>query len=164
MVEILYPTPELIPSYYECLKFVASERVYIEMIEAPPLERVVAFQRAHMKMRGPVAYAVDAGRVVGWVDVFPESAPRFKHRGGLGMGMYPEYRGKGLGTRLLMEVLEQCSNFGLEKVELHVYTTNLPAIALYRKCGFVEEGLLRDYRRVDGRSYDCLAMAFFPSK
>ena len=72
--------------------------------------------------------------------MFPESNPRQSHRGGL--GILPEYRGLGIGSRLLEKVIEKAKEFGLEKIELHVYTSNKPAVALYRKFGFEEEGLI----------------------
>ncbi len=159
--QIIYAKSELIPSFYEALAAVARERVYIEMIEAPPLEKVTKFQTEHIGKNGPVYYAVDNGKVVGWCDVFPEENPRQKHRGGLGMGLLPEYRGKGLGSKLLAAVLDHAKKFGLEKVELHVYTTNQPAVALYKKFGFEQEGLIKKYRKLDGQYFDCLAMGKF---
>jgi putative acetyltransferase len=45
------------------------------------------------------------------------------------------------------------------RVELHVRADNQAAIALYRKFGFREEGLLRAYVYRDGAYADCLAMA-----
>ncbi len=78
------------------------------------------------------------------------------------MGLLPEYRGRGIGSQLLSAVLKHCKQFGLEKVELQVYVSNTPAIALYKKFGFEQEGLIRKYRKVDGQDFDCLAMARFP--
>ena len=159
--EVCYADPALIPSFHEALSVVARERIYIEMIEPPPLERVTKFQTELIEKNGPVYYAVSEGRVVGWADVFPENNPRMSHRGGLGMGLLPAFRGQGLGSKLLQSVLDHSKRFGLEKVELHVYTTNLPAIALYRKHGFEQEGLLRSFRKLDGQYFDCLAMGKF---
>jgi len=45
------------------------------MIEAPPLEKVSRFQKGLIERSGPVYYAVDNDRVVGWCDVFPEGNP-----------------------------------------------------------------------------------------
>ena len=77
------------------------------------------------------------------------------------MGLLPEYRGQGLGSKLLASVLEHAKKFGLEKVELHVYTSNISAIALYKKFGFEEEGLIKKYRKLDGKYFDSLAMGKF---
>lgn len=157
--QIIYPSEIYIPSYHVALSTVASERVYIEMIESPPLEKVISFQRGLIARNGPVYYAINNDRVVGWCDVFPIENPRQSHRGGLGMGLIPEFRGQGLGSKLLKAVLDHAKNFGLEKVELNVYTSNSPAVALYRKFGFEQEGLIKKYRKLDGQYFDCLVMA-----
>lgn len=158
---IVYPSEKYFRSFYEALSRVARERIYIEMIEPPPFEKVVEFQRGLIAKDGPVYYAIENENVVGWCDVFPESNPRQNHRGALGMGLLPEYRGKGLGSKLLAAVLAQAQKFGLEKVELHVYTSNSAAIALYKKFGFEQEGLIRRYRKLDGEYFDCLVMGKF---
>jgi RimJ/RimL family protein N-acetyltransferase len=159
--EIIYPSEKYFKSFHEALSTVANERIYIEMVEAPPIEEVSSFQSGLIAKNGPVYYAINNDRVVGWCDVFPESNPRQSHRGGLGMGLIPEFRGQGLGSQLLSAVLDHAKKFGLEKVELHVYTSNIAAIALYKKFGFEQEGLIKKYRKVDGQYFDCLAMAKF---
>lgn len=160
-IEIVYPSEKYFESFHEALSKVARERVYIEMIEAPTLEKVSGFQKDLISKNGPVYYAIHDDRVVGWCDVFPMNNPRQSHRGGLGMGLLPEYRGKGIGSRLLKAVMDHAKTFGLEKVELHVYTSNEPAIALYKKFGFEQEGLIKKYRKLDGKYFDCLAMGKF---
>lgn len=160
-VEIVYPSEKYFPSFHEALSFVAKERIYIEMIEAPPLEKVSSFQRDLISKNGAVYYAIHNDRVVGWCDVFPEDNPRQSHRGGLGMGLLPDYRGKGIGSMLLKAVLDHAKKSGLEKVQLHVYTSNTPAVALYKKFGFEQEGLIKKYRKLDGQYFDCLVMGKF---
>lgn len=159
MIEIVYAQEKYFESFHSALNEVARERLYIEMVEAPPLKNVSDFQRGLIAKNGPVYYAIDMGHVVGWCDVFPEDNPRQSHRGSLGMGLLPQYRGKGIGAQLLKAVLEHAKKFGLEKVELNVYTSNTSAISLYRKMGFTEEGLIKKYRKLDGTYYDCLLMA-----
>ena len=147
--------------FYDALSTVAAERIYIEMTEPPPFERVCSFQRGLIEKDGPVTYALRGDQVVGWCDIFPEDNPRQCHRGSLGMGLLPGYRGQGIGTKLLTATLAKAKAFGLEKAELKVYTSNDAAVALYRKCGFDQEGLIKSYRKVDGRYFDCLVMGKF---
>jgi ribosomal protein S18 acetylase RimI-like enzyme len=160
-VEIVYPSEKYFPSFHDALSIVARERIYIEMTEAPLLEKVSGFQQELISKNGAVYCAIDNEKVVGWCDVFPMSNPRLAHRGGLGMGLIPEYRGRGVGTKLLSSVLDHAKRSGLEKIELYVYTSNTPAIALYRKFGFLEEGIIKHYRKLDGVYFDCLAMGKF---
>lgn len=158
-VQIVYPSASLFPSFHRALDQVAREKIYLEMIEAPSFEKVSEFQTELIGKGGPVYYALAKGEVVGWCDIFPNNNPRLGHRGGLGMGIVKEYRGQGVGKRLILACLDHAKEFGLEKVELSVYTTNTSAIALYRSVGFVEEGLIKKYRKLDGQYQDCILMA-----
>lgn len=48
----------------------------------------------------------------------------------------PEYRGRGLGTRMLQCLFDELEKRGITKLILQVSGDNLPAMALYRKTGF----------------------------
>lgn len=159
--EIIYPSEKYFKSFHETLDIVAKEHLYLEMFEAPSLEKVSGFQSSLIEMNGPICYAVHNDRVVGWCDVFPESNPRHCHRGNLGMGLIPEFRGLGLGSQLLSFVIDHAKKIGLEKIELQVYTSNVAAIALYKKFGFEQEGVIKNSRKVDGQYLDSLLMAKF---
>jgi len=160
-MEIVYPAELYLKSFHEALDSVAREQIYIEMIEAKPFDEVAAFQRKLITNNWPVYYAVDGCRVVGWADITPAANPRLAHRGFLGMGLIKDFRGRGLGTQLLTKVLKHSKDIGLEKVELSVYTDNLAAISLYKKCGFKEIGVVKHYRKLNERYFDCVEMELF---
>jgi ribosomal-protein-alanine acetyltransferase len=63
------------------------------------------------------------------------------------IGVDPAYQGRGIGRRLLDELLKFA---GDAVVHLEVRTDNAPAIALYRSVGFTHVGLRRRYYRVSG--------------
>ena len=63
------------------------------------------------------------------------------------IGVDPAYQGRGVGRRLLDELL----NFAADAVvHLEVRTDNEAAIALYRSVGFEQIGLRKRYYRVSG--------------
>ncbi len=168
MIEIVPAEPYLIPSFYEALKSVASERIYLEMVEPPSLKKVTEFQLGLIEKKGPLFYALEKKEnqesVIGWCDLFPDNNPRLKHRASLGMGIKKQFRGQGIGQRLIEASLAKAVIFGIEKVELSVYTSNTTAIRLYRRFGFEDEGVIRKYRKLDGIYYDCLMMGLFLEK
>jgi ribosomal protein S18 acetylase RimI-like enzyme len=54
------------------------------------------------------------------------------------LALLPEYRNRGIGTRLLTDVLEEAAAAG-KPVRIHVEGFN-PALSLYRRLGFVQIG------------------------
>jgi ribosomal protein S18 acetylase RimI-like enzyme len=88
--------------------------------------------------------------VIGWCDVTPKPRPIYAHNGVLGMGLLPQFRGRGIGKRLIAQTLGAAQAFGLERVELTVRENNVNAIALYKKVGFEIEGVQREAILVDG--------------
>jgi RimJ/RimL family protein N-acetyltransferase len=150
---------EDIAGFGQALDRVARERRYLLMLEAPPLEQVEAFVRANIERNVAQFVAVDEGQVAGWCDIRPHTWPGVTHTGVLGMGLLAEYRGQGLGFRLLEATVNQAQANGLTRIELEVFASNRAAIALYEKFGFEREGLKRRARYVDGVWDDFIVMA-----
>lgn len=65
------------------------------------------------------------------------------------IAVVPQLRGRGLGRRLLEQVLADARERGAERVFLEMRTNN-PAADLYRKLGFEPIGRRKDYYRVPG--------------
>jgi RimJ/RimL family protein N-acetyltransferase len=99
--------------------------------------------------------AVAAGEVVGNIFII-ESGFGF---GEIGMFITGEWRGRGVGTALVAAAIEWARARGLHKLTLSVFPHNEAGIALYRKFGFVEEGLHpKHIRRANGELWDLLDM------
>jgi ribosomal protein S18 acetylase RimI-like enzyme len=158
-VEIVPIAQDHIESFYRALDFVARERRYLSFLEAPPLEQVGAFVLDNISHGYPQLVAVSAGQVIGWCDVVPKPRPIYAHAGVLGMGLLPEFRGQGLGGRLIQQTLAAARAFGLNRVELSVRENNAGAIALYKRVGFEIEGLQRNATRVEGVYENVVLMA-----
>jgi RimJ/RimL family protein N-acetyltransferase len=99
--------------------------------------------------------AVADGQLVGMIHV-EVSRHGF---GEFGMLVDREWRGSGVGSALLRAAIDWAGAHGLHKLCLEVFPHNTAAIALYRKCGFVEEGhRVRQYRRASGELWDSIIM------
>ena len=77
----------------------------------------------------------------------------------VGADVMPELRGQGYAAEMFHYffhyLFDEC---GLHRLALVTLETNAPAIALYRKLGFVEEGRERQAIFRDGRFQDLIAM------
>lgn len=99
------------------------------------------------------------GRIIGDAGLHRGKGRR-AHTASIGMGVHDDFAGRGLGTALLAALIDTADNWlDLKRLELTVWTDNAPALALYRKFGFVEEGVMRAYAYRDGAYVDALAMA-----
>lgn len=152
-----------IEGFYAVFDAVARERRYLTFLEAPPLEEVRKFVRANLKRGYPHCVALDGDRVVGWCDILPVERPIRTHNGVLGIGVLAQWRGKGVGDALMRATLERARAFGLTRVELGVRSGNREVVGLYRRFGFVEEGVQRNAVRLDGRYEDVILMALLLS-
>lgn len=82
------------------------------------------------------------------------------HAAQLGLAVHDAYHGQGVGSALLRALIDCADNaLGLRRIELTVFAANLAAISLYRKAGFVEEGLSRGYAMREGGLADAIHMA-----
>jgi len=66
----------------------------------------------------------------------------------LSMWVAPFARGRGIGEALVTAVLEWAREAQASRVDLAVFESNQRALALYRRCGFVDAGSQPD----DGRA------------
>jgi RimJ/RimL family protein N-acetyltransferase len=158
-VTIASISEEHIVGYHAALDVVARERRYLTFLEAPPIETSRRFVARNIAEGYPQLVALDGDRVVGWCDVIPKDWPSTRHCGSLGMGLLPEWRGRGVGRRLIERTLHAARAFPLARVELAVRADNEGAMALYRRVGFEQEGRRRRAVRVDGVYYDDIVMA-----
>jgi RimJ/RimL family protein N-acetyltransferase len=107
----------------------------------------------------PLLVLVDGEKVVGWCNIEPLGRAVQAHAGGVAMGVLPGWRERGLGTRLMREALAAADAFGYRRIELSVFLSNSRAHGLYRKLGFVEEGVKRHSVLIDGVFQDEILMA-----
>jgi len=63
----------------------------------------------------------------------------------ISLAVHPEFRCRGIGTLLMKQLLERMKRVKASHVKLEVEARNEAALTLYRKLGFREMGLLKDY-------------------
>jgi GNAT superfamily N-acetyltransferase len=105
---------------------VARERRYIGSVEGPSLESTREFVRSILGGAGVQLLAVNSTDVVvGWCDILRNPNEGFRHAGRLGMGLLAEYRGQGLGRRLVTQAIRAAREAGVERIELEVFASKI---------------------------------------
>lgn len=159
-VEIIPITLAHVVSYREAVDVVAREKRYLAAVEAWPLADTERFVRSNLERGVAQFVAWDRERVVGWADVVPLEVHAMAHRGSLGIGVLPAYRGRGVGRSLLRACIDRSLQNGLTRIELEVRTDNERAIRLYESLGFVREGVKCKGMRIEGAYFDTLIMGY----
>lgn len=61
------------------------------------------------------------------------------------IAIHPEYRGFGYSKILMDALIDTCKKNNVNSITLEVRSSNIPAIKLYEKYGFIVEGIRKDY-------------------
>ena len=143
-----------------------SAALVIEPMQAADLDDVDAIERHSFKAPWPrqvfvdelarewarVDVARDAGRVVGFCNYWLVKDEVHL----LAIATHPDRRRAGVGRRLMDHLLDVARARASVLVTLEVRRSNVPAIALYERLGFVAVGLRRAYYAEDAE--DALVM------
>ncbi len=103
----------------------------------------------------------DRKRIIATASLSFHSRESNKHKAELGITVHDDYQNQGLGTIMVMHLLEIAQASKLKKIYLRVDTNNSRAIHVYEKCGFIKEAKLEKEDYVDGRFRDDYRMAKF---
>jgi ribosomal-protein-alanine N-acetyltransferase len=81
-------------------------------------------------------------------------------RSGVGIWIIPKYWERGLGSKTINLIkLVAFNHLNLNRIEAYIATQNKRSIKMFKKCSFVEEGVLKKYLKIDGKFEDALIVA-----
>jgi RimJ/RimL family protein N-acetyltransferase len=128
--------------------------------ETPTLAEEAEFIRSHL---GPenatMLLAEDEGRIIGLLAFMGRTRAEEAHGGEFGLSVAEGYRGRGIGTALIGALVAWAPEHGVSRIEVVAWSNNPGAARLYRRLGFVDEGLARAAVIRDGRPIDVHLMA-----
>lgn len=113
--------------------------------------------------RGFVIAHKDTDVYIGQIDLFRFDWKNRTAEMGIVIGD-KELQGQGYGTEAIGIMLQFVfERLGLNRLQLEVYEYNEAAIRCYLKCGFQEEGRLRERHFIQGKYWDVVCMAVLRS-
>lgn len=100
-----------------------------------------------------------AGEIAGTLTFSAGKRPRIQHAGEFGTSVLRKYWNSGIGSCMLAYLINWAKQNGtIRKINLRVRVDNLPAIHLYEKYGFVQEGRLSREFYLHGQFVDVFMM------
>lgn len=112
----LLRTPE------ECTMTLDAERVFLQSVLDSETEVMIL--------------CMVNGRIAGNCQISRKIRKKNCHRGSIGIALYREFWGLGIGTAMFREMIAVAESWGVTQLELEVIEGNSRAIALYEKMGF----------------------------
>jgi RimJ/RimL family protein N-acetyltransferase len=118
------------------------------------------FLRALRRYNDAAVFVAEApGGIVGRLSLGRDPHPASRHVADLGLMVAASHRRRGIGKALLETAVDWAKQAGIRKLELHVFTHNEGAMALYESFGFRREGLRRGHYRRGAEYLDAVLMA-----
>ncbi|MBM7606105.1 RimJ/RimL family protein N-acetyltransferase [Metabacillus crassostreae] len=108
---------------------------------------------------GSQLVAILEDRVVGYLGFHhPTPLKTNQHVLEIDIAVDQHYQGKGIGRKLLDELMKMAKDKNIHKLALRVLSSNEGAIDFYKKCGFTEQGRLVKEFLIDGEFVDDLLL------
>ena len=119
-------------------------------------------RRRWMAARGPrhpVIVAEAVGTVVGWASLNQfNPRPAYQHVADFSVYVDRDWRGKGVGRRLLEALIDLAREIGYHKMVLSAFPFNRSGVALYERLGFRAVGIYKEQGLLDGKWTDTIIM------
>jgi phosphinothricin acetyltransferase len=109
--------------------------------------------------RHPVLVAETSAGVVGWASLNVFNTRRaYEHVADLSLYVERDWRGRGVGRRLLDTLVARARELAYHKLVLAAFPWNEAGMRAYGRAGFREVGIYREQGRLDGRWVDTIVM------
>lgn len=128
----------------EILKEFLYEAIFVPEGEEPPEKNIINREELMVYLyafgRGKADFALVAemdGKIVGavWTRIMHDYGHVDDETPSFAISLYKEYRGQGIGTRLMQEMLQILKSKGYKRASLSVQKANY-AVRMYEKLGF----------------------------
>ncbi len=114
---------------------------------------------AHEPGLRPIWVLEEEGDIAGWLDVHPFYG-RAAYEATVEVAVYvaPAFQGRGVGRRLLREMISRARQFGIINLLAFVFAHNDPSMKLFESEGFVRWGHLPRVAKLDGVERDLVIL------
>jgi len=157
--EIVYAERADLERIVEIYNTTVASRMVTADLSPVTVESRIAWFEEHSDNRRPLWAMKENGRIVAWLS-FSTFHSRAAYDATAEISIYidPEYRSKGIGSLFLEKAIRECPRLGILNIVALVFGHNGPSLALLKKFGFVQWGLLPGVALLDGIERDLVMM------
>jgi ribosomal protein S18 acetylase RimI-like enzyme len=145
----------------EAARFIVNAGKYIQKEAIRTVGQEENLIKDMVKKQNMYTVIVRNEKVVGIARVIRGDLEMKKHTGVFRTWLTDEVQGLGIGNAIMKHTLEWGKKSGLQKIWLSVFKSNIGAYHLYKKYGFLEEGVQKGQVCIDGVLDDEIFMAYF---
>lgn len=135
-------------------------RVVSADTEPVSVEQRSTWFREHEPSRRPIWVVEDGGEVVGWLSLsnFYDARPAYHATAEIGVYIREDYRGGGVGRRLVGEAVRRGPELGLKTLTAGAFAHNEASIRLFDAMGFRRWAHFPGVAELDGVERDLVVM------
>jgi L-amino acid N-acyltransferase YncA len=123
-------------------------------LEPQSLERRKTWMDAHGELHPLIVLETD-GAVLGYCGILPwRMKPAYASTVEVSIYVHPDAKGKGVGTRLMEEMIRRARALGHHAILATINGMNEASVRLHRRFGFERVGVLREVGRKFGKWQD----------
>lgn len=127
--------------------------------EPVSVEDRLAWFYEHDPQKRPL-WVVQLGEdLCGWVSLQSfYGRPAYEATAEISLYLQENFRGKGIGKKVLHKVMEECPKLGIDTLLAFIFGHNQPSLRLFTKCGFAKWGYLPRVAQLDGIKRDLVIL------
>jgi L-amino acid N-acyltransferase YncA len=135
-------------------------RVVSADTEPVSVEQRLPWFREHEPSRRPIRVIEDGGEVVGWLSLsdFYDARPAYHATAEIGVYVREDYRGRGMGRRLVREAISRAPELGLKTFTAGAFGHNEASVRLFESMGFRRWAHFPRVAELDGVERDLVVL------
>ncbi len=115
--------------------------------------------REHNPYKRPLWVVEYGGEICGWVSLQSfYGRPAYNATAEISIYIHEDFRGKGLGRRILSKVIEECPKFEIDTLLGFIFGHNEPSIKLFSSFDFEKWAHLPEVATLDGIKRDLIIL------
>jgi phosphinothricin acetyltransferase len=159
-VNIRDAVAEDLPAIVEIYNSTIPSRVVSADTEPVSVEQRLVWFEEHEPSRRPIWVMEERGEVIGWLSLsdFYDARPAYHATAEIGVYVREDYRGKGIGRRLVEEAISRAPELGLSTLTAGAFAHNETSVRLFESMSFRKWAHFPNVAELDGMERDLIVL------